>query len=116
MIGRHFVAALMLGALAVPQTSKITIHLAGDSTMAEKLAEKRPETGWGEMLQQYLDTASVRVMNHARNGRSTGPRLGVTTGQALGGPARFRCMALQGSTPPGAQNRGAACNAFSGGG
>jgi len=72
MIGRHFVAAVMLGALAVPQQApKITIHLAGDSTMAEKLVEKRPETGWGEMLQQYLDTASVRVMNHARNGRST---------------------------------------------
>ena len=39
--------------------------------MAQKLAEKRPETGWGEMLQDFLDTAAVRVENRARNGRST---------------------------------------------
>lgn len=69
--GRHLVAAAILGTFVVPQADKITIHLAGDSTMAEKLVEKRPETGWGEMLAQYLDTSTVRVMNHARNGRST---------------------------------------------
>jgi len=49
----------------------VTIYLAGDSTMAEKLPEKRPETGWGEKLQQHFDPAAVRVENHARNGRST---------------------------------------------
>ena len=49
----------------------ITIHLAGDSTMAEKQPDKRPETGWGEMLQQYFPANLVRVMNHAKNGRST---------------------------------------------
>jgi len=49
----------------------ITIHLAGDSTMAEKAENKRPETGWGEMLQQYFAPAQVRVENHAKNGRST---------------------------------------------
>lgn len=58
--------------IAAPQAPhRITIHLAGDSTMAPKLAEKRPETGWGEMLQDFFDTATVRVENHARNGRST---------------------------------------------
>ena len=36
-----------------------------------KLAEKRPETGWGEMLQDFFDTTQVHVENHARNGRST---------------------------------------------
>ena len=49
----------------------ITVYLAGDSTCAAKLPEKRPETGWGEMLQQYFDPANVRIENHAQNGRST---------------------------------------------
>lgn len=60
-------AAALLGAAPRP----ITLFLAGDSTMAQKLAEKRPETGWGEALQQYFDIDEVRVENHARNGRST---------------------------------------------
>lgn len=49
----------------------ITIYLAGDSTMAQKLPEKRPETGWGEFLQQFFDDKKVRIENHATNGRST---------------------------------------------
>lgn len=53
------------------QKQRITVYLAGDSTMAQKLPEKRPETGWGEMLQQYFDTDKVKVDNRAVNGRST---------------------------------------------
>jgi lysophospholipase L1-like esterase len=49
----------------------ITIHLAGDSTMAAKAENKRPETGWGERLAQHFDATTVRVLNHAMNGRST---------------------------------------------
>jgi lysophospholipase L1-like esterase len=49
----------------------LTIHLAGDSTMAEKLPEKRPETGWGECLQSFFDEKQVLVKNYAKNGRST---------------------------------------------
>jgi pectinesterase len=49
----------------------LTIHLAGDSTMAEKLPEKRPETGWGECLQSFFDEKRVLVKNYAKNGRST---------------------------------------------
>ena len=49
----------------------ITIHLAGDSTMAEKLPEKRPETGWGEHLAEQFRAGTVSVDNQARNGRST---------------------------------------------
>jgi len=49
----------------------ITVFLAGDSTMAAKRPEKRPETGWGEFLQQHFDEARVRIDNHAQNGRST---------------------------------------------
>lgn len=39
--------------------------------MAAKLPEKRPETGWGEMLKKYFDEKKVKVENHAQNGRST---------------------------------------------
>jgi len=39
--------------------------------MAEKLPEKRPETGWGECLQGFFDARQVLVKNYAKNGRST---------------------------------------------
>ena len=56
---------------AAPAQSEVTVYLAGDSTMAEKLEEKRPETGWGEKLQQFLDSDKVKIANRAKNGRST---------------------------------------------
>lgn len=55
----------------VPAPAAVTIHLAGDSTMAQKLPQKRPETGWGEELQAHFDAVHVRIRNHAMNGRST---------------------------------------------
>ncbi|ELZ27353.1 lipolytic protein G-D-S-L family [Halogeometricum pallidum JCM 14848] len=48
----------------------ITVHLIGDSTMAEKAPSERPETGWGTPFSERVDD-SVTVENHARNGRST---------------------------------------------
>jgi lysophospholipase L1-like esterase len=57
----------------------ITIYLAGDSTMAQKLPEKRPETGWGEALQKFFNEEKVRIENHAQNGRST--RTFITEGR-----------------------------------
>jgi lysophospholipase L1-like esterase len=60
--------------LALPITAnakQITVYLTGDSTMAKKLPEKRPETGWGEMFQQLFNDKKVVVDNHAMNGRST---------------------------------------------
>jgi len=51
-------------------SESIVVHLIGDSTMAEKTADERPETGWGmPFARQFGD--SVAVENHARNGRST---------------------------------------------
>ena len=67
------VAALSLPAIAaadVTREAPIRLFLAGDSTMSVKLPEKRPETGWGEMLQTWFDDG-VEVVNLARNGRST---------------------------------------------
>ena len=67
-----FLFAIVTTVLSVnAQKSFVTIFLAGDSTMAAKQADKRPETGWGEMLQQYFDTAKVKIDNRALNGRST---------------------------------------------
>ena len=48
----------------------ITVHLIGDSTMADKAANAHPETGWGTPFAECLDE-SITVENHARNGRST---------------------------------------------
>jgi lysophospholipase L1-like esterase len=53
------------------QKRPLTIYIAGDSTAARKLPEKRPETGWGEMLQQHFDEKKVVVDDRAQNGRST---------------------------------------------
>lgn len=39
--------------------------------MAAKLAEKRPETGWGEMLGPQFKDGKVLIENRAMNGRST---------------------------------------------
>ncbi len=51
--------------------SSFTIHLMGDSTMAEKnLANGNPERGWGMMFPNFLD-GSIDVINYAQNGRST---------------------------------------------
>jgi lysophospholipase L1-like esterase len=60
-----------LAAFAAAQGRPVTIFLAGDSTMARKQPDKRPETGWGEMLQQYFDARKVKIENRAVNGRST---------------------------------------------
>src|SRR6478672_4097537 len=61
----------LLNIFALAQKPPIVVYLAGDSTMAEKKPDKRPETGWGEMLQQYFDAAKVKIDNRAQNGRST---------------------------------------------
>lgn len=62
------IVVLILAGVVRPQ---VTVYLAGDSTCAAKLPEKRPETGWGEMMQQYFDDKKVVIDNRAMNGRST---------------------------------------------
>ena len=65
------ILVFILAFSAMAQKRPITVFLAGDSTMAMKQPDKRPETGWGEMLQQYFDPAKVKIDNRAMNGRST---------------------------------------------
>lgn len=57
--------------LVFAQNQPVTVYLAGDSTMAEKKPEKRPETGWGEMFGKYFKDGTVKIDNRAQNGRST---------------------------------------------
>ncbi|MGW0562465.1 rhamnogalacturonan acetylesterase [Streptomyces sp. NPDC003016] len=51
-------------------TRRRTIHIAGDSTAAQKTADAAPETGWGTALPVFL-TPHLDVANHAVNGRSS---------------------------------------------
>lgn len=46
------------------------IFIAGDSTAAPKLESKRPETGWGECLFEFI-SPMYKIFNLAENGRST---------------------------------------------
>src|SRR5690349_21247559 len=47
------------------------IHLAGDSTMADKPVDPpNPEHGWGQLLPTFFKDPTL-VINHAANGRST---------------------------------------------
>lgn len=64
-----FVITASCGVFA--QAELTTIFLAGDSTCAEKTADKRPETGWGEMLGKHFKDGKVHIENRAMNGRST---------------------------------------------
>src|SRR5688572_13542429 len=65
------VLGLSAFSMQAAERAVVTIHLAGDSTMAGKLPQKRPETGWGELLAAQFQPGTVRVDNHAKNGRST---------------------------------------------
>lgn len=53
------------------QSNPITVHMIGDSTMANKpVIPANPERGWGQMLHMYFKD-TVRVENYAQNGRSS---------------------------------------------
>lgn len=68
---KWMVLIFCLLATAASAQQPITLYIAGDSTAAQKLPEKRPETGWGEDLQSHFDESRVRIEDDAKNGRST---------------------------------------------
>ena len=47
-----------------------TIHMIGDSTMADKARLDLPERGWGQLFPEFVEPPA-KVANHALNGRST---------------------------------------------
>ncbi|MER5291084.1 rhamnogalacturonan acetylesterase [Streptomyces pharetrae] len=65
---------LALSAHGVAQASsgprRRTVHIAGDSTAAQKYADAAPETGWGMAFPFFLHK-DLTVANHAVNGRSS---------------------------------------------
>lgn len=49
----------------------VTVFMIGDSTMADKpVIPENPERGWGQLLPLYFNS-TVKVDNHAVNGRSS---------------------------------------------
>ncbi|POX37010.1 rhamnogalacturonan acetylesterase [Streptomyces sp. Ru73] len=71
-------AGTVLAGIAAPATAATSgatrrmpaLHLAGDSTAAQKYADAAPETGWGMALPFFLHRG-LAVANHAVNGRSS---------------------------------------------
>lgn len=56
---------------ACNRPATFTIHMIGDSTMANKdTTGGNPERGWGMVFDDYFQD-NVTIMNYARNGRST---------------------------------------------
>jgi lysophospholipase L1-like esterase len=61
----------LMAFIAPGPRKKIKLYMIGDSTMANKLQQVFPETGWGMPLVTFFDTAAVVIDNRAQNGRST---------------------------------------------
>ena len=70
------VAAVLITAFsaelsAAEVAGRFTVHMVGDSTMADKpLLPANPERGWGQLLPLYFKD-NVKVANYAMNGRSS---------------------------------------------
>jgi len=60
---------LIIPAMTAPKYRAV-IHLAGDSTMADKPVDDNPERGWGQLLPLFFQP-DIKIVNYARNGRST---------------------------------------------
>ncbi|AXG76380.1 rhamnogalacturonan acetylesterase [Streptomyces paludis] len=58
------------GVASAPARPRRTVHIAGDSTAADKYARAAPEAGWGMAL-PFLLGKGIAVANHAVNGRSS---------------------------------------------
>lgn len=67
----NILLVILLLSISVTAKEPVKIFLAGDSTCAAKQENKRPETGWGEMLGSHFKDGKVRIENRALNGRST---------------------------------------------
>lgn len=67
----HVLALPVLTAATLPASDAPRVHLAGDSTMADKpIDPPNPEHGWGQLFPRYFREPAM-IVNHAQNGRST---------------------------------------------
>lgn len=69
---KPYLRLFALLALAAPFAQAAPhLHLAGDSTMADKPVDPpNPEHGWGQLLPRFFREPAM-IVNHAVNGRST---------------------------------------------
>ncbi len=65
-----FLCALLAVAAQAAELPAPTLHLVGDSTMADKPDLGLPERGWGQLFRERI-LPPLRLENHAKNGRST---------------------------------------------
>lgn len=65
------VTVISIMSMILPPEKKITIWMCGDSTMSIKETGVYPETGWGMPFVYFWDSAYLKVVNKAKNGRST---------------------------------------------
>jgi lysophospholipase L1-like esterase len=65
-----FFALVLISVFSFRNAEKVNIWMIGDSTMANKKAERAPETGWGMVLQEFFNEGAF-VRNRAVNGRSS---------------------------------------------
>jgi rhamnogalacturonan acetylesterase len=63
-----FSIALLLSSFFLLKKDKPTIYIIGDSTVRNT---GRPQCGWGEMLNEFIDTTQISISNQAMAGRST---------------------------------------------
>ena len=71
-MNRFFLSLVLAALISAAAAAAPTLHLIGDSTMADKPKEPaNPETGWGQALPALLKPEAGRVVNYAMNGRST---------------------------------------------
>ncbi|MBV4360391.1 rhamnogalacturonan acetylesterase [Pinibacter aurantiacus] len=70
LLNFYFLLFTCIGLSFIPPKKKLTIYLAGDSTMADKKVAAFPKTGWGTRFRNFFDS-SVSIVNKAQNGRST---------------------------------------------
>jgi lysophospholipase L1-like esterase len=69
--GLAFTLSLAGVASAAEPSPVVTVHMIGDSTMADKpTGAPNPERGWGQLFPLYFKDG-VRIRNAAVNGRST---------------------------------------------
>jgi rhamnogalacturonan acetylesterase len=63
-----FTAALIFSSFCFIQKDKPTVYIIGDSTVRNT---NRPQCGWGEMFNEFVDTTQISISNQAMAGRST---------------------------------------------
>ena len=63
-----FAISTFFASLFLIKKDKSTLYIIGDSTVRNN---NRPQCGWGEMINEFLDTNQISISNQAMAGRST---------------------------------------------